>query len=345
MGSESGSSQALTLFEGMPQSQDKTPSELLEVRQDPLRERKLAALKGGAVAGLPTLAIVSLVPELYRTFFPVFWNTFSGFSEVLTPYLSLFALFSAPALLALPVAAITARTSLKLSRRSPDLGLAAAAGAGISVTAITVGRIFLHSSSLQDVILAAPIFAAGFLGIGVVGATTFSVLQAQPGRRQDPEDTPNLYPACIGAGLGGPALLMGGGLWALAIQWFPFLSPKTLAAFLGLGAGAQLSHGLTVALGLGGLAPVTFALALAIRRIFPQAKRGSILSGLLFPALIPALGILGMMLAPFSPVTMSEALMIFAGCMFGAVPHALAAHFGAGEPEVAGPRLLPDQSE
>jgi hypothetical protein len=298
-------------------------------------------MKGALAAGLPTFLALNLVPSLYLASLPTLqWFLHQvPLLQPLAPFLALTALFVAPALLALPAAMISARVARGSARQGEDLGLATAAGAGIATTGLTLGAVFLRLEAVRELIILAPLFLAAALFVGVVGSFTFLAIRRPKGlRRGVPRPLPSLYPSLIAAGLGGPLLLLGGGLWAGLASLFPFLSPRFLA---GLFQGALSLSGveaLTATIALGALAPLTYGLGKRLRKAFPGANPRGLSLGLFLPSLIPFLGVLG--LSQTSLYLPTSTIMLL-GCLAGALPHLFAAIFASLHPGSSDSPLFP----
>lgn len=328
MGHKVATREVVTLLEEIEENRIPVPEGPLGTRLPAVvnvgAERRLASLKGAAAAGIPALAMIALVPLLYHEFFPLLWYGAYELSRPLAPYLALVVLFATPALLALPVAVAAGRMARRQAEKGKDLGMAAAAGAGIACTGVTVGAILRRVDSFHDLVLMAPLFAAASLAVGLVGSFSFAAL-----RRRDRGDArvPALYRGCVAAGVGGPALLVGGGLWALAAAAVPALSPRFLASLVGDWISSGGVEALTMAIALGGLAPVSFLTARFLRGSLRGAGKAAVFLGLMFPILIPLFGVLGIHLSP-SEIGTGSLLMLLTGCLAGAAPHAVAIVLG-----------------
>lgn len=324
----------------VPEPDRPAATDALVVREDhevAVRALRGSAWKGGLAAGVPALLVAGLIPGLYANLFPVFWEAIRAFTPgAMSPYLALGMLFAAPALLAIPVGMLGNLAARIQSKEGRERGLAAAAGAGIATTAVAFGSVLLRVASPEELILRAPLFAAAALGAGVVGALSFLGV---PGRDKKGPRVPSLYHGLVSAGVGGPALLLAGGVWALVAKLFPFLSPRAVEAVLATPY-AELA---TVTVALAGLSPISYGLARAFRRRLPEANRSALALGLFFPALVPLLGIAGLL---FSQGTWTAAhLGMLAGCAFGAVPHALGILFGLTGEELRHRRLAAGKEE
>jgi hypothetical protein len=235
----------------------------------------------------------------------------------LAPYLALGVLFCFPALLAVPVAAFGALVSRNAALRGRDVGAAAAAGGGLAMAGVVFGAILSSAGSAGELALKAPLFAAGALAVGVVGIACFASIPL-PGRREGA--TPPVYRAFLAAGFGAPALLAGGALWAGFASVFPWLSPRVLESLLA----SPFAEVAVAAVALGALAPITYGTARCVSST--NGDQRPVLAGLLFPVLVPLLGVIGI-LAAEGGVTAAQ-LGILAGCALGIIPHFLAAVLG-----------------
>lgn len=310
---------------------DRTPA-----RQGP-DSLPAAACKGALAAGLPALAITSMVPILFEGLFPAVFHTLRDHLPLIAPYLSLGILFLTPAALAIPVAHLSRRMVRRLARRERDQGLAAAAGAGLASVAVTFGAILAHAGSVGQIAMMAPMFTAAALAVGVVGAGSFAAVPAESSRDEgSAPPVPSLYYGLMAAGIGGPALLAGGGLWTMLAWLMPFLSPKILDGFLV----SPLAEMATVSIALAGLAPVSYLLARGLKRTFRKASPKALAAGLLFPPLVPLVVLAGFMA---SSGTLSLPLVgLVAGSLVGALAHLAAIATGLSGDEPGRARALPE---
>lgn len=301
---------------------------------DPLAERRRAAWTGAFVAGVPALAVLATARAGLNAALPTLGEAFAALVPTpLLPFALGSFLFLLPALLALPAGAAGAMVARKKGQRDRDLGLAAAAGAGMGTTALTAGALLFEGLAHGEMLLL-PIWAlAAALGVGVVGAASFAAVP----RDRSSEAPPSLYAGLVSAGLGAPALLAGGGVWA-AIAWmFPFLSPWALAK---LAFSGSVASAVATAIAVAGVAPISFLTARAMRRTSPKAHGGALAAGLLAPTVVPFVGYLGVLMFYTYSSVWGPAAAIGIGGAVAVAAHALAILAGlASETSDSTPRL------
>ncbi len=299
-------------------------------------QKRTSAWKGALAAGLPSLLILAPLREFLTGAAPALAAFLDPFLPgFLLPFAVLSILFLTPALLAFPVAVASAISVRREGRRDRELGMAAAAGAGMGSATLAVGAVLFECFRAGEPLLIPIWLGAAALGVGVVGAGAFAAVPGSKGKRI--ENAPGLYHGLLAAGLGGPALLVGGGFWATAAYLVPELSPWWLAS---LAFSGSLASAVATSITLLGLAPVTYVLARTLRRRFPGAPAKALLAGLVFPPLVPFLALLGVLAMhlhdPFFP-----ALATVLGGAAAVSAHAAAALLGLGKESPSTPRRLP----
>jgi hypothetical protein len=234
-------------------------------------------------------------------------------------YVTMAVVSLGPALLALPVAATAAATARRQGKADRDLGLATAAGASMGTAALTAGAVGVSLVSSVEMAMAAPLVAASALAVGVVGGSAF---MAVPRSRKKDQNVPGLYQGLLSAGLGVPAIVVGGGMWSLLTWMLPFLSAAAVRAVLP----AHLAMFLYPIIFLTALTPVTYAMARLWRKKVPDLNARAVGAGLMFPPLLPFL-ILSATLASRMHITTTLAALLV-GNLVGVLPHLLAAAGG-----------------
>jgi hypothetical protein len=129
---------------------------------------------------------------------------------------------------------------------------------------------------------------------------------------------PALYQGLLAAGLGVPSLVVGGGIWSMVTWVLPFLSAAAIHSVLPTTAAMTVYP----ILFLSALAPVTYAMARAAKRSFPDLSKGAVGAGLLFPPLLPFL-ILSASVATRMSASATLLAMI-GGNALGVIPHLIA---------------------
>lgn len=290
---------------------------------DPAQATRRAAWRGAAAAGIPALALLMATPSLLDVVVPSLISMLHGLLGFTASFYVTMAVVSlGPALLALPVAATAAAAARRQGKADRDLGLATAAGASMGTAALTAGAVGVSLVSSVELAMAAPLVAASALAVGVVGGTAF---MAVPRDRKRNQQVPGLYQGLLSAGLGVPAIVVGGGLWSLLTWVLPFLSAAAVRAVLP----THLAMFAYPILFLTALTPVTYGMARLWRKKVPDLNAKAVGAGLVFPPLLPFL-ILSATLASRMHVT-TTLMALLAGNLVGVLPHLLAAAAGLRE--------------
>lgn len=298
------------------------PSASSTALTNPMRELRLAGWRGGMAAGLPALAVTLVLRDIVNFVIPGVLGALSSVApHFLIPYAGIGTAALLPALLAIPIGLLAARAVSQLGERDPDLARAAAAGAGMGAAAVSAGALALELARTGDLFPIPFLATAAALGVGVVGTMAFAAVPR--GRRKGPT-VPSLYLGLTAAGLGGPALLLGGALWAGVASLLPFLSPWSLTpGFLSSGvAGATAA---TIA--MVGLAPVSYLSARSMQRTFPRGSPAALGLGLAIPPAVPFLAVLSAVFFEF-PHMLDAAGATLVGGALAFVVHACAIALG-----------------
>lgn len=296
----------------------KTLPELLSDDRGLPVARRRAAWRGALLAGFPAVGMAFLAPSLHAWLIPSVAHLASAWlPSTMAPYALLAVLLAAPAVLAIPVGLLAARAARTAARRDRDEGLAAAAGAGMAASAVAMGAVLQGASSASELALRAPLLAAAGLATGIVGSFAFAALP-RARRGESEEGVPDLYHGMLAAGIGAPALLTGAAAWAATASLFPVLSPRVVQGFLS----SPFAEVATAALALGGLAPVTYAVARVLGGGKSEARRKAVALGLLATVMVPAVSLVGLALGHGSMAAPIGGLI--AGCLMAVAPHAAA---------------------
>lgn len=283
------------------------------------RRKVIAAWRGGATAATTGGLAVGAFYAGASAWFPAIVRSLAATAPDLLPLLLPALALLAPALLALPVAAATAAVARAEATWDPDLGRAAAAGAGIGATlvaAVSLGWLSVAVGSVAGVVLLFPYFLSAAFGVGVVGAAGFGAV----GNR-DGEGVPALYQLLTAASLGAFGLLAAAPLWAILGWVVPALAPTNLFLSLGIVGSSALM--------LGALAPLTYAMARGMDRLFARPRRRALGYGLVVPALVPSL-VYGWLALFYGGGVAFPLTATFLGFTLGALPHTLAVFAGLG---------------
>lgn len=292
--------------------------------------RRHAALAGATKLGVPALGMVLALSYGLGLLGP--WLEAFLVDTSVAGLLALFfaTCFLGPALLALPLATLAVRVTRRAARAGEDLGLAAAAGAGVATAGVTFGWVVARAHSFTELLIAVPMMVAAAVLSGLVGWAAFSALPS-PRRRRRVDRVPALYRALVGAGAGGTVLFLAASLWVLAAQLVPSLGMHWMAAWLPAWSGTLAAHALTLAL----LAPASY---LSARLLAPGTGRRTALGvGLMGPVMVPMVSKLGFAML-YGGVVPNPYLPMVLGYLLGALPHALAIRAGLGAPRER-PRL------
>jgi hypothetical protein len=276
-----------------------------------------AALRGALVAGLPTMALSLAVPHLAATLLP---RMFAGLScllpESVVPFVLLATAACVPGLLAIPVGLAAGRVARHEARDGRDRGLAAAAGAGLAAAFTSFGVLLSNLRQVSDLVALSPFLVASCLAVGVVGALAFHAVPQRRFEAGEPQ-VPALYHTLTAAGLAGPALVAGGGIWAglaWAMPWL-FAPLDRIADLPATLQGACLAAGLPLA-----LTPFSYASSRLLGRLFPGAPRRALQVGLLLPPLAVMLAsMVGTLGGPNLEVRHLPMLVL--GGLLGVLPH------------------------
>lgn len=288
----------------------------LPVTADPKAVLRRSAWRGAAAAGLPAAMLLLSTPYLADALLPFLISSLHSILPFAASfYISMTVVTLWPAVLALPVAVTAAAAARAQGRRDRERGLAAAAGSSIATAALTAGYVGWSLLTSLELAMWAPLAAASALAVGVVGGVAFLSV---PRRRGEKMRVPALYQGLLAAGLGVPSLVVGGGAWSLLTWFLPFLSAAAIHSVL------PTTVAMTVypILFLSALAPVTYGMARAAKRSFPDLSKGAVGAGLLFPPLLPFL-ILSASVATRMSASATLLAMI-AGNALGVLPHLLA---------------------
>lgn len=297
-----------------------TLGEDLPAPVDPAQATRRAAWRGAASAGIPALALLLATPSLLEVVVPTLISMLHGVLGFTASFYVTMAVVSlGPALLALPVAAMAAMAARRQGKADRDLGLATAAGASMGTAALTAGAVGVSLVTSVELAMAAPLVAASALAVGVVGGTAFV---AVPRSRKKNQQVPGLYQGLLSAGLGVPAIVVGGGMWSLLTWLLPFLSAAAVRAVFP----AHMAMFLYPIIFLGALTPVTYGMARLWRKKMPDVNARAVGAGLMFPPLLPFL-ILSATLASRMHIS-TTLLALLAGNLVGVLPHLAAAAAG-----------------
>ncbi len=267
-------------------------------------------------------------------FFPELVRLLARHASDLLPLLLPMAAILVPAMLAIPVAIAGAIVTRKAAASDPEVGQAAAAGAGLGASAVALFSLGWLASSLgylTGLVLLLPYALSAAFGVGIVGAAAFSQIP----RRSRPA-LPGLYQGLTAASVGGLALLSSSLIWVLLGRVLPILSPLALYEAVGVTACAAIL--------LAALAPVTWLTTRALSSTFRQPHRKAIGAGALLPVAIPALAY-GWLAAFYDGGISAPLVATFAGFSLGTLPHFLAAAVGIGTRTKSAPALPGSQAQ
>lgn len=249
-----------------------------------------AAQSGAVRAGLATFALIGHVPLWLG---PVFAWAAMAFRGALAPGVAEFSLLTLTYLAPLFAAGVVHRASrdvlVREAQASPHRGRAAAAGACLAMTAVSLavtaaGHLWVGNPTFLEV--GSQLLAIA-LGVGYYGAWAFETVAEQDRQGDSSRDVPALYQGFAAAGLAGPVLLAGGVAWGALSVALPFLSPWWLAAALRSLVAPVPSFLLATGVAVAGVAPLSWAAARGMRRRFPRGSKKALAVGLLLPPLLP----------------------------------------------------------
>ena len=225
-----------------------------------------------------------------------------------------------PVFLGIPAARLAARVTRKKAKRSSREAAAAAAGAGFMATAVAAGSIALIPASMVEVGLLAPVILGAAAAVGLVGARAFSEVPD--------EETPGLYLGLLSSGLSGAHLAFWGAILGGTIGT---LVPDLMSHVIGASAPGLFPIFAMAAVGMGLLAPVSFATARIVGRARSKTGFGWLLSGVAAPLLVPgavasaiAVTLSGFHVAIYGAVWAAAA----SGLILAIAPHMLAIYLG-----------------